>query len=548
MDELAECLFIAKFYKDFSRFSCISLPSITVPASAVNDDYCDCPDGSDEPEPQNLSAPALPGFYCKNKGHIPAYLPSLAVNDGKCDYDYCCDGSDEWAGIGGVHCPDKCKEIGKEWRKQDESRKKALGVAVKRRKELVSEAARLRGDIEHRIATLEREVKEHETKVAQLGDEVLDLEQKEKFKIVKSGGKGSKTSTLANLAKQRVEELRSTLTTVREQRDAQRARVQELEAILSTFKEEYNPNFNDEGVKRAVRSWEDYAAKEKEGDWQPAHDRDLNELVQEDNESQGINWAEWETGDESEVEDDVAALYNLRNYLPPSVRVFLAEKIAVVKEILITNGILAPPTPSDTASIPESPALSGARSSLSAARSALSSCQNSLSNTRSDLDKPFGPDDVFRSLKDTCVEVDSGEYVYKHCYFSKITQRPKKGGGETNMGKFEELTTIPASDVDAALDPEDLSSGPNTSPMAAAQQGGHFGPNERIVLSYANGQGCWNGPARSAKVILGCSEKEVLWRIRESEKCVYEVWAGSSAVCPETVNGNKKSSSAKDEL
>lgn len=106
------------------------------------------------------------------------------------------------------------------------------------------------------------------------------------------------------------------------------------------------------------------------------------------------------------------------------------------------------------------------------------------------------------------------------------------------MGNFVDISTIPASDVDASLDPEDLSASTNAGPAANLALGSESGgPRERIVLNYANGQGCWNGPARSTKVILGCSEKEVIWRVRESEKCVYEVWAGSSAACPDSVNG-----------
>jgi hypothetical protein len=76
-----------------------------------------------------------------------------------------------------------------------------------------------------------------------------------------------------------------------------RERVTQLEGILATFKEEYNPNFNDEGVKRAVKSWEDYAAN-KEEVAEEALERDVEQVSKPDSETEGINWAEWETVEE----------------------------------------------------------------------------------------------------------------------------------------------------------------------------------------------------------------------------------------------------------
>ena len=75
------------------NFTCQSTGQ-QLPVSYVNDDYCDCDDGSDEYEtnacPNNL-------FRCKS-GHVVgrpglSEIPSHWVSDGICD---CCDGSDEW--------------------------------------------------------------------------------------------------------------------------------------------------------------------------------------------------------------------------------------------------------------------------------------------------------------------------------------------------------------------------------------------------------------------------------------------------------------------
>lgn len=206
--------------------------------------------------------------------------------------------------MGGVKCEDKCGSIGKEWRRLDEIRQKSARAASKRRVELVNEAQALRAGAEIGISRLETEIRTLEAKAEELKKRYEDVERRERGRVVKTGGgKGSKVTVLAGLAKARVEELRESLVKTVEKRDALREKVKELELILSTFKEEYNPNFNDEGVKRAVKSWEDYAANKGEED-NSAEDRDLEEISKADSETEGINWAEWETVEE---ESDIDA-------------------------------------------------------------------------------------------------------------------------------------------------------------------------------------------------------------------------------------------------
>lgn len=237
---------------------------------------------------------ALPGFYCKNKGHRPSYVPFQRVNDGICDYEQCCDGSDEWARVGGTKCEDRCKEIGKQWRKQEEQRQKAMTAALRKKKDLMVDAGRQEKEIQDYILRLEAEIKGTEVKVQGLEADLKRIEEQER-KVVRTSGKGKgKVNALAGLAKGRVNELRDALVDVRQQRDDARSRLKELEEILSKFKVEYNPNFNDEGVKRAVRGWEDYAARGLGDDSNSAKDRDLDEIAKADSESSGINWEHWE--------------------------------------------------------------------------------------------------------------------------------------------------------------------------------------------------------------------------------------------------------------
>eukprot|EP00656_Telonema_subtile_P025117 TRINITY_DN27233_c0_g1_i1.p1 TRINITY_DN27233_c0_g1~~TRINITY_DN27233_c0_g1_i1.p1 ORF type:complete len:297 (+),score=51.36 TRINITY_DN27233_c0_g1_i1:133-1023(+) len=84
------------------KFECLSGGKLVqLPSSKINDDYCDCSDGSDEP-----GTSACQGnnrFYCAHTGKRKQFVWSVAVNDGVCD---CCDGSDE--STSGVTCPHLC--------------------------------------------------------------------------------------------------------------------------------------------------------------------------------------------------------------------------------------------------------------------------------------------------------------------------------------------------------------------------------------------------------------------------------------------------------
>ena len=177
-----------------------------------------------------------------------------------------------------------------------------MGVAMRRRKELASEAATLRQQVAGRINTLETEIQGAEIKIKGLESDLQEVERQERGRVIKKPKEGGKLGTLMQLAKDRMFELREALVEVRQQRDMGRDRVNELEAILRTFKEEYNPNFNDEGVKRAVRAWEDYAAKEQAGLGNEARDRDLDEIAKTEEEGGSIKWADFEESSDADAD------------------------------------------------------------------------------------------------------------------------------------------------------------------------------------------------------------------------------------------------------
>lgn len=94
----------AKYQKvvETEKFECVSAGRVVqLPIEKINDDYCDCTDGSDEPG--TSACQGNKRFFCAHTGKMKQSVWSTVVNDGICD---CCDGSDE--STSGVNCPHMC--------------------------------------------------------------------------------------------------------------------------------------------------------------------------------------------------------------------------------------------------------------------------------------------------------------------------------------------------------------------------------------------------------------------------------------------------------
>lgn len=478
--------------------------------NAVNDDYCDCPDGTDEP---GTSACPNGVFFCKNSGHIGSTIPSSRVNDGLCEPE-CCDGSDEAPGV----CPDTCKAVGEEYRKKAEAEKKLRKTGSKIRASYIAfahkEKKRLEGalvDLEQEIATREKEV-ERLTDIAKRTESLSakELERKKQSPLYQSLlTHHTALKSLQHDYKKHIE------------------REKVLGEILDALRTGYNPNYQDMAVLEAVRGWETLAGlphinNVRKGEDEDSAPAEIPQSPQEDkkeDEEDGL-WSAERTERELtkllnvdhvtlllEHEKVVgepsshSILLDVTAYLPDS---FIPPYLAFRENLLSWLELLGIKAGSSDAS-----------SEANRARQALSDAEHSLKLTRDELQtahedlsdifnaEGFGAEGEWKKLDGLCLEKDMGEYTYEVCLFDEARQKPNKGGSSFSLGKFTSWNKLAE---------------PGTPEYYTRQR-------------YTQGAKCWNGPQRSLELILTCGTENVLLTVSEPEKCEYQITGTTPALC-----------------
>lgn len=154
------------YYQSISgqtTFTCLDKSS-TIPKEAVNDNYCDCGDGSDEP---GTSACAIGNFYCRNQGYIPRIIPSGWVNDGECD---CCDSSDEYNSTSS--CANTCDNLGAIYRRELKIKQEISDRGSEIRSQYKVEAKQKLEQTRDLIQAYKREITEKGDALKKLEDEL----------------------------------------------------------------------------------------------------------------------------------------------------------------------------------------------------------------------------------------------------------------------------------------------------------------------------------------------------------------------------------------
>ena len=129
-----------------------------VPRDRWNDDYCDAPDGCDEPRTSACSTvAAVRRFECPDAGHGKVLLPASRVGDGVCD---CCDGSDEVQG-----CGDVCEARRQAARAHAEEAEAAEAAGIDARKTMACAAKRGREAAKRQLAASEKDLDGMQAKI-----------------------------------------------------------------------------------------------------------------------------------------------------------------------------------------------------------------------------------------------------------------------------------------------------------------------------------------------------------------------------------------------
>lgn len=489
-----------QFYEEGKTFTCLD-GSLTIQFDRVNDDYCDCQDGSDEP---GTAACPNGSFHCTNAGFRPAFIPSSRINDGICD---CCDTTDEYNS--GAACQNTCKELGHKERKHLEKMAEIAKEGFLLKQQLIHEAKRTledkkgkltdvqgsKKDLEAKVEALrtvketaeepEKEAKERHLKAWEDQRAVIRME-KDKAKMaevfLELDDNGDGFVSVAELLSHSELDSDSDGSFTEAEAQALLGGVDQVdtaafESVWNNIKEKYVSEMANTHIPTPVETQEGTRETVSETDSEPYDD---NSEEEEDNDE--LDNDNEECGEDEDCE--------------PVPRTHSQEKKGDDEE-----GTM-PPYDQETQNLID--AAQKARDEFDEAERALREVDDQIRNLEKEISFDFGPSAEFSYLYSQCYELTTGEYVYRLCPFNRVSQKPKYGGSETNLGTW----------------------------------GKWAGPEDNVysVMKYEHGTGCWQGPNRSTTVKLTCGKETVVTSTSEPSRCEYLMEFTTPAVCQEPKN------------
>ncbi|XP_021377269.1 glucosidase 2 subunit beta-like isoform X5 [Mizuhopecten yessoensis] len=379
-------------------FACLD-GSQTFPYTYVNDDYCDCTDGSDEP---GTSACPNGKFTCTNAGHRPLIVPASRVNDGVCD---CCDGTDEYSG--NIACVDSCKELGKKHKEEVERIMKQQEEGMKKKQEFAEAGKKMKEEKKARLEQLQgdkeaAEAERQEMEIKKNEAEVPEKEAKDKHQAAWDEDKARRTAE------------------------------KDLVTASAAFQELDSNNDNFVDVLEMVIHNE--------------FDIDSNGVVSEEEVKEHL-----EEADKVDEDTFVTKIWPNIKQIYKSLVPEPAEADGQAAPPAEPQGETAPPPGEETKTEEEGEdkmpaydeetqvlieAADAARNAFNAADEKLQSINREITSLQSYMNLDFGNDEEFSELKDKCFEYTDREYTYKLCTYERASQRPKAGGTETSLGNW----------------------------------------------------------------------------------------------------------------
>eukprot|EP00758_Cryptobia_borreli_P008993 Tbor_TRINITY_DN5436_c0_g2::TRINITY_DN5436_c0_g2_i1::g.24901::m.24901/K08288/PRKCSH; protein kinase C substrate 80K-H len=500
------------------QFKCFSggWLSSSMPADKVNDGYCDCSDGSDEPGTAACSWAVRRDmkwrFQCTGSQQR---IPHSKVSDGYCD---CCDGSDEYEGH--VVCEDTCAVMAQLSEAEDRAREASRQRGLAAKEGMIVKAREARHELEKRLAEelVALEVARSTADSTRAAKEAAEvLEQKERDTL--------KAKYEAEHAEYMAQKAANHADYVRALKEAPAPDLKEGTISMDCISWEQTSGCVGHGALDGIsKGCKEVISNQSSGycmcvphaeapeSQQPKveekvphndqHDEDKLDNVDVDDEGDEHD------GDRRNAKEHTNAVHLYRDCGHRDLTCDYVCRYGV--DGLALDSIPTAPVDDfrqDTSSTHEVYEARAARDNYDTAVAAVSKLESSIEGAKQEIAR--GTEDeamlALSVLKGECFETSDREYSYKLCPFDKMEQVVKSNEAVVSLGKWKGF--------------------------AKQTYGSWAGAEDKSKMEYDSGTQCWNGPVRSTNVVVKCGEGNALVSVQELSVCSYTAVFETPAVC-----------------